>query len=268
VGQEINLPSTSREVVAAAAPARAAVQPPEQPAARVEPPAQAAERTAPPAPPATRTEAPAQPVAAAAEAPASPADPTPPPTSPQPDAITLAEVRDALEFTELADFLAEPETNVLASTQATLAADPSDYSVADDDTIEVQDMETLGHYADWLGLRTQRLRDINEMPFEQAVVVGERIKLDFSQVDRELFETRRVAYQTERQDSFFRAFQIEEVVEHTVRSGESLWLLAAREYEVPVWLLRQYNPDVNLDRVRPGAVIRFPRLVSIPSDDA
>ena len=53
-------------------------------------------------------------------------------------------------------------------------------------------------------------------------------------------------------------------LDHVVRSGESLWLLAAREYEVPVWLLRQYNPDVNLDRVQPGAVIRFPRLKSIP----
>ena len=101
-----------------------------------------------------------------------------------------------------------------------------------------------------------------------GVVVGQRIKLDFSVVDKELFETRRVAYQTERQESFFRAYQIDEVVEHTVRSGESLWLLAAREYEVPVWLLRQYNPDVNLDRVRPGAVIRFPRLKSIQTDDA
>ena len=278
VGQEINLPSTSREVVAAVAPPRQSVEPVERPAARVEPPVQAAERTQTPATSAARTEPPAEApqrtvepvasVAAVAEALESPADPTPPPTSPQPNAITLAEVREALEFAELGDTLAEPETNVLASSQATLAADPSDYSVADNDTIEVQDMETLGHYAEWLGLRTQRLRDINDMPFEQAVVVGERIRLDFSQVDRELFETRRVAYQTERQESFFRAYQIDEVVEHTVRSGESLWLLAAREYEVPVWLLRQYNPDVNLDRVRPGAVIRFPRLRSIQIEDA
>jgi membrane-bound lytic murein transglycosylase D len=268
VGQEINLPATSREAVAAAAPPRASVEPAERPAARVEPAAPAVERAEAPAPSSARAEPPAQPVAAVAEAPESPADPTPPPTPPQPSAITIAEVREALGVGEIADTLVEPETNVLASTQATLAADPSDYSVADNDTIEVQDMETLGHYADWLGLRTQRLRDINDMAFEQAVVVGERIRLDFSQVDRELFETRRIAYQTERQESFFKAFQIDEVVEHTVRSGESLWLLAAREYEVPVWLLRQYNPDVNLDRVRPGVVIRFPRLKSIQTDDA
>ena len=270
VGQQINLPVTGREPVAAVAAAAPA------PAPAAERPAPAAERPEP------RPEPEAEVVAAAeirravvaddapppAPIPAvegleSPADPAPP-TPPVPSPTTVAEVRQAGESDVSVDSLAEPETNLLSSTQATLAADPSDYSVADNDTIEVQDMETLGHYADWLGLRTQRLRDINRMPFEQAVVVGQRIRLDFTQVDRELFETRRMAYQTERQESFFRAFQIEEVVDHVVRSGESLWLLAAREYEVPVWLLRQYNPDVNLDRVQPGAVIRFPRLRSIP----
>ena len=37
-------------------------------------------------------------------------------------------------------------------------------------------------------------------------------------------------------------------------------MLAARTYKVPVWLLRQYNPDLNLDRVIPGTVVKFPRL--------
>jgi membrane-bound lytic murein transglycosylase D len=270
IGQQLNLPVTGREVVAAAAPRPAAVEPVAEPPPRAEPPAEPAAE--PPAEPRVEpraeppVEAPAVQVAAA-ETGESPVDP-PPPTPAQPSATAVAEVREASETDIVADSLAEPETNLLASTQATLAADPSDYSVADDETIEVQDMETLGHYADWLGLRTQRLRDINALPFVQAVVVGQRIRLDFSQVDRELFETRRVAYQTERQESFFEAYQIEEVVEHVVRSGESLWLLASREYEVPVWLLRQYNPDVNLDRVRPGTVIRFPRLKSIQGDAA
>jgi hypothetical protein len=35
---------------------------------------------------------------------------------------------------------------------------------------------------------------------------------------------------------------------------------------VPVWLLRQYNPDVDLDRVNPGVVVKFPRLRRIDSD--
>lgn len=189
----------------------------------------------------------------------------PRPTSPQPTQEAVAAVQET-EDTESVEAPVEPDASLLASSQATLAADPSDYTVADDNTIEVQDMETLGHYADWLGIRTQRLRDINGMPFEQAVVVGRRIELDFSEVDQALFEARRVAYQAERQESFFRAYQIDGMTEHVVSSGESLWLLALRQYDVPVWLLRQYNPDIDLDRVRPGAVVRFPQLRSIQSD--
>jgi membrane-bound lytic murein transglycosylase D len=169
---------------------------------------------------------------------------------------------DALleEFEASEDSEPDLESNVLASTQSSLAADPSDYSVADDLTIEVQDMETLGHYADWLEIRTQRLRDINAMPFREPVVYGQRIKLDFSTVDAETFEVRRQAYQIERQESFFRSYHIVDTIDHVVRQGDSLWLLAQRTYDVPVWLLRQYNPDIDLERVRPGAVVKFPEL--------
>jgi membrane-bound lytic murein transglycosylase D len=165
----------------------------------------------------------------------------------------------------------EPEfpadENVLASAQAEMAADPSDYLVSTDGSIEVQALETLGHYADWLGIRTQRLRDINGMPFERAVVIGQRLELDFSQVDRAEFELRRVEYQQRTQEAFFLAYQITDTREHVVRPGESLWVLALRTYRVPVWLLRQFNPDLDLDRVRPGTVVKFPELQVIASVD-
>lgn len=157
----------------------------------------------------------------------------------------------------------DSDSNALDSEQATLAADPSDYSVADDGTIEVQSLETLGHYADWLGIRTQRLRDLNAMSFSQAVVLGQRIRLDFSAVDQGVFEQRRIAWQQSLQESFFAAYRIANVEDHVVRSGESLWLLAQSRYRVPVWLLRQYNPDLDLDLVVPGTVVKFPRLEPI-----
>jgi len=159
------------------------------------------------------------------------------------------------------------ETNVLASVQAEMAADPSDYLVREDQTIEVQALETLGHYADWLEIRTQRLRDINNMPFRQAVLIGGRLKLDFSQVSAARFEERRIAYQRQTQESFFLAYQVPNTHEHVVRAGESLWVLALRRYEVPVWLVRQYNPDLDLDRVMPGTVVRFPELRLIFESD-
>lgn len=161
--------------------------------------------------------------------------------------------------------MADPESaddavNVLASDQAELAADPSDYLVRADGTIEVQALETLGHYADWLEIRTQRLRDINGMPFREPVVIGRRLSLDFSVVSPDEFEARRVAYQRDTQEAFFQAYDVTGVRHHAVRRGESLWELALQDFRVPVWLVRQYNPDLDLDRVAPDTVVNFPVL--------
>ncbi|MBN1239938.1 MAG: LysM peptidoglycan-binding domain-containing protein [Gammaproteobacteria bacterium] len=160
------------------------------------------------------------------------------------------------------------ESNALASHQAELAADPSDYTVSGGETIQVQALETLGHYADWLEIRTQRLRDLNGLPFGRAVVIGQALKLDFSKVTPAEFERRRISYQRTRQEEFFSRYHIEDVEEHVIRSGESLWVLTQRKYNVPVWLLRQYNPDLDVDRVAPGTVVKFPKLRPIAEDEA
>ena len=183
------------------------------------------------------------------------------PAADSPVVAVNAEAPPVLLDTENAEV--DLESNVLASTQAPLAADPSDYTVAADETIEVQDVETLGHYADWLEIRTQRLRDVNGMPFDRAVVVGQRIRLDFSRVDAQTFEQRRVAYHVQQQEAFFRTYQIADIREHVIRPGQQVWVLAQRTYNVPVWLLRQYNPDLDLERVNAGTVVKFPQLERI-----
>ncbi len=153
-------------------------------------------------------------------------------------------------------------TSLLGTLQTALLSDPSDYGVADDTTIEVQPLETLGHYADWLDIRTQRLRDINGLAFRTPVEVGRRIKLDLGAVDGKSFENRRIAYHRARQDEFFREHVITGVTEHVIAEGESIWILALREYDVPVWLFRQYNPELDLHKVIPGTAVRFPVLVA------
>ena len=152
------------------------------------------------------------------------------------------------------------DENVPATAQVTLSADPSDYTVARDQTIEVQALETLGHYAEWLGIRTQTLRTMNDMDFKTHVVSGTRLRLDFSRVSKEVFESRRLAYHQALQETFFRQFRISGTHIHTLQHGESIWALAKKTYQVPVWLLRQYNPDLDLDRVGSGVQVSIPVL--------
>jgi membrane-bound lytic murein transglycosylase D len=144
--------------------------------------------------------------------------------------------------------------------QTALLSDPSDYSVGSDNSIEIHPLETLGHYADWLEIRTQRLRDINGLAFRTAVEVGDRIRLDFTTVNIETFEERRIEFHRRQQDAFFREHVITGFTEHVVRAGESVWILSLRQYDVPIWLFRQYNPELDLDKIRPGILVRFPIL--------
>ncbi len=158
--------------------------------------------------------------------------------------------------------LADQVGQLIGSLQSSLLSDPSDYTVAEDLSIEVQPLETLGHYGDWLGIKTQRLRDINGLAFRTPVVVGQRIKLDLGTVDAESFENLRAAYHKDQQDTFFRNNTITGVTEHVVRRGESVWILALRKYDVPVWLFRQYNPELDLNNVQRGTRLNFPILLS------
>ncbi|MCP4408081.1 MAG: LysM peptidoglycan-binding domain-containing protein [Gammaproteobacteria bacterium] len=142
-----------------------------------------------------------------------------------------------------------------------LSADPSDYTVAKNGTVEVQAAETLGHFADWLDIRTQKIRNINRFRFGRPVLVGKRLKLDFSKTSAEAFEQRRTDYHCALQSGFFKDYQITDTHTHIIRRGESLWHLTHSKYRVPVWLVRQYNPDLDLYDVHPGMKVIIPRLI-------
>jgi membrane-bound lytic murein transglycosylase D len=175
------------------------------------------------------------------------------------DVVIEIDSADELALVAEAESVDVSESEAQVAAMASLA-DPSDYSVADDDTIEILAAETLGHYADWLNIRTQRLRDINQLDYAKPVVVGRRVKLDFSQVSAAEFTAQRLAHHRGMQDAFFVRYRVTDTTEHQLKEGESVWLLAQKRYKVPVWLLLQYNPDLDFGRVRPGMRILFPRI--------
>jgi peptidoglycan lytic transglycosylase D len=171
---------------------------------------------------------------------------------------------------------AEPEQQQVAALdtppdapEADLIADPADYEVGDDGTIEIQAAETLGHYADWLQTLSSHLRRFNGLDPGESLRVGRRLKLDFSTVSTRKFEQRRLAYHQAHQAMFFQNHRITGDCTHSVRTGDSLWVIAARQYGVPFWLLRQYNPDVNLNGVLPeGTAVLIPMIEDIEDGTA
>jgi membrane-bound lytic murein transglycosylase D len=141
--------------------------------------------------------------------------------------------------------------------------DPVDYSTAGDGSIRVVAAETLGHYAEWLGVSATRLRTINALRGRTPVVMGRRLKLDFAHVTRAQFEQRRRDYHQRLQAAYFASHRIAGTEIYIARRGDSLWSITQRNVALPIWLLQQYNPDQDFSDLRPGTQISLPRVEDV-----
>jgi membrane-bound lytic murein transglycosylase D len=286
----------SSEPVAPAGPPAPSAAAPEPPPVPVEPPAPPAEPPAPalaaasasapsaPAPlPAEPTETAAT-LVAAAESAGSSADPAdtapavePSDASANPDAAEDAAGATAELGTEtlpenaaratapVVVALAEPA--VAKKEEAPPAGEPdeSPFRRADGNRVIVDDDETLGHFADWLEVTPQHLRNLNKLRPRRPIQVGQALKLDFSKVSPEQFQQRRLEYHKGIEEDFFGSFRVTGTVEHSLRSGDTLWLLSHKLYGVPTWLIHRYNPDVDFSKLHPGVKLEIPIVEKVAS---
>ncbi|MEZ5459632.1 MAG: LysM peptidoglycan-binding domain-containing protein [Steroidobacteraceae bacterium] len=163
------------------------------------------------------------------------------------------------------DNAVEPQTpSVGPGAGSAAAAEFTDIVVANDDTIRIISEETLGHYADWLGVPASRLRTLNRLRPGQPVLLGRRLKLDFSRVSRADFEQKRRDFHGALQARYFETQRIVGTEIHIVRRGDSAWAVTQRYGGLPTWLLQQYNPDVDLGELRAGIQLIVPKVQGAP----
>jgi membrane-bound lytic murein transglycosylase D len=168
--------------------------------------------------------------------------------APVTDAESTAEALDpVIDFSESNEQLVE-----------SLSADPSDYTVAGNNTVEVQASETLGHFADWLDIRAWDVRRLNNMAFRDPVIVGKRLTLDFSRVNIAGFELKRREFHSTLQQQFFSNYRIQGVEQYEIKRNDNIGAIARNRYSTPIWLVRQYNPELDFNRIQIGQKIAFP----------
>jgi len=259
VGQALQVPVAGARVAAAAAPASDAA-PRATPAPEPSPEAAARAPAGPlPAPPAQ----------AVAEQPAAPVEPAGPalaaslPAAAAPRSDGRAHPASAAAAPQV---ISSPGAAPVAAAPAPAPAGalPA-LGVGTDDHIAVEAGETLGHYAEWLEVPATRLRRMNGMRSHASLVIGQRVRLDFSRVSRETFAARRLGHHEGVRKEFFAAYRVAGTRSHVLRPGDTLWSLSRRNQPVPIWLLRQYNPDLDLGDLRPGERIQIPQLEHRPT---
>jgi membrane-bound lytic murein transglycosylase D len=141
-------------------------------------------------------------------------------------------------------------------------SDTTDYNVGPGNTVVVQEGETLGHFADWTGVDSQSLRVLNGLHKNATVTSGKKLKLDLSRVTAAQFNAARRDYHRHLQEAFFASHRIASTLSYTVKRGDSLWTIV-QHADLPVWLVAQYNPDVNFKDIRPGTVLTLPQVAAI-----
>lgn len=133
---------------------------------------------------------------------------------------------------------------------------------------ELQRGETLAHFARWAELPVEVIAETSELDLAGAYPVGTVVIVpvgDEQALDRlmrlrsEHHDKRLTAYLDSRGGSLG-----EEVVQ--VRTGDTAWSLARDHHGLPVWVIDQLNPDVDLEHLRPGDQLMVPVLADIVAE--
>jgi membrane-bound lytic murein transglycosylase D len=158
---------------------------------------------------------------------------------------------------------ATPATSLAPAATPTSNSDTTDYGVAQNDTVTVQAAETLGHFADWSGMSVDELRRLNRLHKGTAVGLGRKIKLKFTGVNADQFTSARRLYHRGLQETYFANHRIAATQSYAIKRGDSLWTVAHQHGDLPVWLITEYNPDIDFGDMRPGTSIILPDVEPI-----
>jgi membrane-bound lytic murein transglycosylase D len=124
--------------------------------------------------------------------------------------------------------------------------------------IRVEVEETIGHYAEWAGVRAGEIRRLNEFGYGRPIHLGQRVKIPLRRVSRENFEEKRYEYHKELVEDFMASYRIEDLQAYTIKRGDNIWTLARDEFELPLWLIRRYNTDLDLNALMPSQTLLIP----------
>ncbi len=128
-------------------------------------------------------------------------------------------------------------------------------------TIKVATDETLGHYADWLKIGFSKpILKLNKIKSSRSVRLGQTIQLPIKdQATKKLFEEKRIAYHRALQKQYFNQYLVTGKKQYRFQSGDNPWTIAS-SHQIPLWLLKRFNPGIFENMHDIGNVVVLPVL--------
>jgi len=133
--------------------------------------------------------------------------------------------------------------------------------------LQVEVEETLGHFAEWAGVRTQQIRRLNGLRFGRTLHLHQKIKIPLDKTNAAAFEEQRYEYHKRLQEDFFAAYRVTELEPYRVQPGDNYWTLCREKFGVPMWLLKHYNMDVDLADLHIHQKLMIPAIQETAAGD-
>jgi membrane-bound lytic murein transglycosylase D len=130
-------------------------------------------------------------------------------------------------------------------------------------TIRVEAEETLGHYAEWLNVPAGEIRRLNGFRYGRSLHLSQQIKIPLHRTTKDEFEEKRFEYHEELAEDFFASYRVGKVFTYSIKKGDSIWSLCHQEFEVPLWLIKRYNADVDFNALIPSQQLLIPVVEKI-----
>ncbi len=124
--------------------------------------------------------------------------------------------------------------------------------------IRVEVEETLGHYAEWLKVTASEIRRLNGIRFGRMIRIDQHLKIPLYRVTIEEFEEKRFEHHKELAEDFFATYRVESEQTYAIKRGDNIWTLSREEFEVPMWLIRRYNVDIDFYKLMPSQKLLIP----------
>ena len=125
--------------------------------------------------------------------------------------------------------------------------------------IKVSVDETIGHYADWLGVSLNRIRELNRLSSRSEIRINGSVVIPADQDLLARFVKARLEYHMALEEDFYSRYKVTDVRAHSIKRGESLWNIVNGDDQIPLWLFAKYNKGLDLGgTLMPGVRIWVP----------
>ncbi len=130
-------------------------------------------------------------------------------------------------------------------------------------TITIQPEESVEILADWLKVQPQTIRRLNSFQNNRLLHPDESIHIPLNNISSREFEEKRFDFHLETEEDFFTAYRIVGVQAYTVKKGDTVWEICRKKFDLPFWLLKKYNTNLDFSGLRSSQQLTIPIVKAI-----